>query len=71
MVDCVGYLIPGAMGHTEDGEARMVATPWDDEKIPFEEAAEIGTDKVIRDHSTVGIVITTDGSIGTMDPRRL
>lgn len=67
MVDCVGYLIPGAMGHTEDGEARMVATPWDDEKIPFEEAAEIGTDKVIREHSTVGIVITTDGSIGTMD----
>lgn len=66
LVDCVGYLIPGAVGHTEDGEARMVSTPWDDEKIPFERAAEIGTEKVIRDHSTIGIVITTDGSIGTM-----
>lgn len=66
MVDCVGYLIPGAMGHMEDGEARMVATPWSEERIPFEEAAEIGTEKVIRDHSTIGIVVTTDGTIGTM-----
>ncbi len=67
LVDCVGYLVPGAVGHTEDGEARMVETPWSDDKIPFAEAAEIGTEKVIKDHSTVGIVVTTDGSIGTMD----
>lgn len=67
MVDCVGYMVPGAMGHMEDGQMRMVSTPWNDEKIPFEEAAEIGTEKVIKDHSTVGIVITTDGSIGTME----
>lgn len=65
-VDCVGYLVPDAIGHMEDGEARMVDTPWNDEKIPFEEAAEIGTEKVIKDHSTIGLVITTDGSIGTM-----
>lgn len=67
MVDCVGYMVPGAMGHMEDGEARMVSTPWSDERIPFEEAAELGTEKVIKDHSTVGIVVTTDGSIGTME----
>jgi len=66
LVDCVGYMVPGAVGDTEDGEPRMVATPWDDEKIPFARAAEIGTEKVIKDHSTVGIVVTTDGSIGTM-----
>ena len=66
LVDCVGYLIPGAAGHMEDGESRMVTTPWSDERLPFEAAAEIGTEKVIRDHSTVGIVVTTDGSIGTM-----
>ena len=66
LVDCVGYMIPGAAGHTEDGKARMVSTPWDKEKIPFERAAEIGTEKVIKDHSTVGIVVTTDGTIGTM-----
>ena len=66
LVDCVGYLIPGAAGHMEDGESRMVSTPWSDERLPFEAAAEIGTEKVIRDHSTVGIVVTTDGSIGTM-----
>lgn len=67
MVDCVGYLIPGAIGHMEDGEVRMVATPWSDEKMTFEEAAETGTEKVIKDHSTVGVVVTTDGSIGTME----
>lgn len=66
MVDCVGYLIPGAAGHMEDGESRMVATPWSEDKIPFEKAAEIGTDKVIREHSTVGIVVTSDGTTGTM-----
>ncbi len=66
LVDCVGYMIPGALGDTEDGEPRMVATPWDDEKLPFAQAAEIGTEKVIKDHSTVGIVITTDGTIDTL-----
>lgn len=66
LVDCVGYMIPGALGHMEEGEVRLVATPWSDEKLPFEQAAEIGTEKVIREHSTVGIVITTDGTIGTM-----
>lgn len=62
LVDCVGYLVPGALGHAEDGKARMVGTPWDEGKIPFEEAAEKGTRKVIEEHSTIGIAITTDGS---------
>lgn len=62
LVDCVGYLVPEALGYMEDGASRMVATPWDEEKIPFEEAAEKGTRKVIQEHSTVGIVITTDGT---------
>lgn len=64
MVDCVGYMVKSALGHQEDGKARMVSTPWQEQKIPFEEAAEIGTRKVIADHSTIGIVVTTDGSIG-------
>ncbi len=64
MIDCVGYIIPGAMGHTEDEKPRMVMTPWSDEEIPFDKAAEIGTAKVINDHSTIGILVTTDGSIG-------
>ncbi|MDI6812791.1 MAG: stage IV sporulation protein A [Desulfitobacteriaceae bacterium] len=65
LVDCVGYSVDGALGYNEeDGEApRMVRTPWSEEPIPFQEAAEIGTRKVIADHSTIGIVITTDGSI--------
>ncbi|OPJ56878.1 stage IV sporulation protein A [Alkalithermobacter paradoxus] len=63
MVDCVGYLVDGALGHEEEGKQRKVSTPWKVEPIPFEEAAEIGTRKVIKDHSTIGIVITTDGSI--------
>lgn len=62
LVDCVGYLVPDALGHMEDGKMRMVGTPWDEEKIPFEEAAEKGTRKVIEEHSNVGIVITTDGT---------
>lgn len=69
LVDCVGYMVPGAVGHMEENRVRMVATPWNDEKIPFEEAAQIGTEKVIKEHSTIGIVITTDGTIGTM-PRK-
>ena len=64
MVDCVGYIIPGAMGHIEDGHARMVHTPWQAEPMPFVEAAEYGTRKVIREHSTVGMLVTTDGTIG-------
>ena len=63
MVDSVGYLVEGALGTEEDGASRMVHTPWFDYDIPFEQAAEIGTRKVIREHSTIGIVITTDGSI--------
>ena len=63
MVDCVGYIIRGASGYTDGEEAKMVTTPWYDYEIPFEEAAEIGTKKVITDHSTIGLVITTDGSI--------
>ena len=64
LVDCVGYVIPGAKGYEDENGPRMVRTPWYDEEIPFIEAAEIGTEKVIKDHSSIGIVITTDGSIG-------
>ena len=64
LVDCVGYVIPNAKGASDDNGPRMVKTPWYDEEIPFVEAAEVGTEKVIKDHSTIGIVITTDGSIG-------
>jgi stage IV sporulation protein A len=67
MVDCVGYLVKGAMGHMEGEVPRMVRTPWFDYDIPFEEAAEIGTRKVISDHSTIGLVVTTDGSITEID----
>lgn len=63
LVDCVGYLVRGAIGHLENNAPRMVSTPWYDYQIPFEEAAEIGTKKVINDHSTIGLVVTTDGSI--------
>lgn len=63
MIDCVGYLVKGAIGHQEDGHPRMVNTPWFEKQIPFEEAAEIGTRKVIQEHSTIGLVVTTDGTI--------
>lgn len=63
MIDCVGYMVEGAEGHEEDGKERLVKTPWFDYEIPFTKAAEIGTRKVIFDHSTVGIVVTCDGSI--------
>ena len=63
LIDCVGYMIDGAGGHMEDGKERMVKTPWSEEEIPFTKAAELGTQKVINDHSTIGIVMTTDGSI--------
>ncbi len=64
MIDCVGYIVDGALGGEEDGEKRMIMTPWSDETMPFEKAAEIGTGKVIGEHSTIGILVTTDGSIG-------
>lgn len=63
MVDCVGYRVEGALGYEEENEPRMVSTPWFEEPIPFQEAAEVGTRKVISEHSTMGLVITTDGSI--------
>lgn len=63
LVDCVGYLVNNAIGYLEDDIPRMVKTPWSDEEIPFETAAEIGTKKVIQEHSTIGILVTTDGSI--------
>jgi stage IV sporulation protein A len=63
LVDCVGFSVPGAVGYEEQGGPRMVMTPWFEYEIPFEEAAEIGTRKVISEHSTMGLVVTTDGSI--------
>ncbi len=67
LIDCVGYMIDKAQGATDENGPRMVKTPWYTEEIPFEEAAEVGTEKVIKDHSTIGIVVTTDGSIGEFD----
>ena len=66
LIDCVGYLVDGATGHIENEKERMVHTPWFENEIPFAEAAEIGTRKVITDHSTIAVVITTDGSIGEL-----
>ena len=62
LIDCVGYMVNGAVGHEEEGKPRMVKTPWSEQPVPFEEAAEIGTRKVICDHSTVAVVVTCDGS---------
>ncbi len=64
MIDCVGYMIPEAMGIFEDGQPRLVRTPWSEEPVPFVKAAEEGTHRVICDHSTIGMVITSDGTIG-------
>ncbi len=64
MIDCVGYLVPEAMGVLEDGQPRLVRTPWCDHPVPFSEAAEEGTRKVICEHSTIGMVVTSDGTIG-------
>ena len=63
LIDCVGYMVEGATGHIVDGKSRMVKTPWSDLEIPFEKAAEIGTKKVIKDHSTVAVMMTTDGTV--------
>ena len=67
MIDCVGYLVSGAMGATENDKPRLVKTPWSDEEMPFDQAAEIGTKKVIEEHSTIGVVMTTDGSVTDID----
>lgn len=64
LIDCVGYIVPGSLGYIENEQPRMVKTPWFDKDIPFNMAAEIGTKKVITEHSTIGLVVTTDGSIG-------
>jgi len=69
MIDCVGYIVDGARGYIEDEMPRMVMSPWEDTPIPFADAAEIGTRKVIQEHSTVGIVVTCDGSICGIDRR--
>ncbi len=66
LIDCVGFMVEGANGHMEEDGSRMVKTPWFDEEIPFVDAARIGTQKVIRDHATIGIVLTTDGSVGEL-----
>ena len=66
LIDSVGYLVDGAIGATENGQPRMVTTPWADTELPMEEAAELGTRKVMEEHSTVGLVVTTDGSITDM-----
>lgn len=69
LIDCVGYLVDGALGAEEDGKERMVSTPWAEEDIPFSQAAEIGTQKVIKEHSTIALAVTTDGSFGNI-PRQ-
>jgi len=66
LIDCVGYMVDGAAGHIENQHERMVKTPWFEHEIPFTQAAELGTKKVINDHSTIGIVVTTDGSFGDL-----
>ena len=67
LIDCVGFLIEGAKGSMEGDKERMVKTPWYDYEIPFAKAAAIGTEKVIRDHATIGIVVTCDGTFGELD----
>ncbi|SEA61401.1 stage IV sporulation protein A [Thalassobacillus cyri] len=69
LVDCVGYAVSGAVGYEDENGPRMINTPWYEEAIPFHEAAEIGTRKVIQDHSTIGVVVTTDGTIGEIERR--
>ena len=66
LIDCVGFLIPDAVGNMEEDRERMVRTPWFEQEIPFHQAAELGTRKVISDHSTIGLVVTSDGSFGEL-----
>lgn len=63
LVDCVGYTVEGATGFEEDGKPRLISTPWQEEPMPFERAAELGTERVIKEHSTIGVLVTTDGSV--------
>ena len=63
LIDCVGFTVAGASGYEEEGAPRLVKTPWQDEEMPFEKAAELGTEKVIKEHSTIGVLVTTDGSV--------
>ena len=63
LIDCVGYIVPSSLGYIENEQPRMVMTPWFEQEIPFNMAAETGTQKVIQEHSTIGLVVTTDGSI--------
>ena len=70
LIDCVGYIVPSSLGYIENDMPRMVMTPWFDEEVPFNMAAEIGTQKVISEHSTIGLVITTDGSISDRSEER-
>jgi len=67
LIDCVGYVIPDALGHIEEDEPRMVSTPWEKDPIPFTQAAETGTHKVICEHSTIGLIVTTDGSVADIE----
>ena len=69
MIDCVGYIVPSALGYIENQQPRMVMTPWYEQEVPFNMAAEVGTRKVINEHSTIGLVVTTDGSISEIPPR--
>ena len=66
LIDCVGYVVSGALGAEEDGKERMVSTPWDENAMPFSKAAEIGTEKVIKEHSTIALAVTTDGSFSSI-----
>lgn len=66
LIDCVGFMVNGAAGHIENGEERLVKTPWYDHEIPFTQAAEVGTRKVIHDHSTIGVLVTSDASFGEL-----
>lgn len=70
LIDCVGYLVDGALGHEENEKPRLVRTPWSEEDMPFETAAEMGTDKVIREHSTIGVIVTTDGTVTDLERER-
>jgi stage IV sporulation protein A len=66
LVDCVGYTVPGALGYADGDGPRMVLTPWSEDPVPFEQAAELGTQRVIQEHATIGLVVTTDGSFGDL-----
>ena len=66
IIDCVGYMVEGALGHEEDGAPRLVKSPWYDKAVPFDLAAETGTTRVIREHATIGLVVTTDGSVADL-----